>query len=73
MKIILDEEEKKTLEENAREFDVEPEKLLEAYEQATSDDLEQDLWDILTYNWKELGGRNFEQEDYEKELERNGE
>lgn len=69
MKIILDQEEVKTLERNAGEFSVEPEKLYDMYKKIMASNLEQDLWDILNENLEELGGRDYEQEEYDKNSE----
>ena len=68
MKIILNEEEMKELKECAKQYGIEPDRLHEAYEQAMSSDLYQDLWDIVSMQWQELGGRDFEQEAYKENV-----
>jgi hypothetical protein len=69
MKIILTEEEMKDLRESAEEYAVDPDDLLEMYTEIQTGNFTADIWDIVNENLEELGGRNFQQEEYERQCE----
>ena len=67
MRVILDENEKKMLQATADSIEVEPEKLLECFEEVMTGDFDQNLWDVATENLELLGGRDYEKEAYEQD------